>query len=193
MKREQITNACVFFLLVTLGVATRWISKANEPALSNFTATGAAALFAGYFYAKRFVAFLVPLAILVISNLWLAQYENVGQMSVVFFAMLVLPVVLGRLLRPRFTAWRLAGFSVLPAVAFFLVTNCVLWPGCDRYPVTLAGQYESYMAGLPFFRNTLAGDLLFAGLIFGAYWAAAAVGVVSRRLEPAPVPAAKNV
>jgi len=73
MKRETIANVLVFCLLVILGVATRWISEANYPKLSgiavnepsdfavdwagNFTAIGAIALFAGYFFRPRIAAF----------------------------------------------------------------------------------------------------------------------------------------
>ena len=53
---------------------------------------------------------------------------------------------------------------------FCLLLPC---PGehADLYPHTLAGLAESYVAGLPFFRNTLVGDLFFTGVIFGTYWA----------------------
>ena len=49
MKRETVNNIIVFCVLVALGVGTRWMSDAWQPTFSNFTATGAIALFAGYF------------------------------------------------------------------------------------------------------------------------------------------------
>jgi hypothetical protein len=35
------------------------------------------------------------------------------------------------------------------------------------YPKTLSGLATCYAAGVPFFRNTAAGDMLFAAIMFG--------------------------
>jgi hypothetical protein len=37
----------------------------------------------------------------------------------------------------------------------------------DMYPATWHGLMTAYVAGLPFFRNTVASDLLFSGAFFG--------------------------
>ncbi len=180
MKREALTNVVVFCLLVALGVATRWISDANQPALSNITATVAAGLFAGFFFIPRWTACLVPLAIMLVSNLGLPTYNNRWEMGVAV-AMLVLPVVLGWSLQRRTNVPRIICFAAAPAVLFYLVADFVWWPGFMLYPKTLAGQMESYIAALPFLRNMLLGDLLFSGLIFGTYWLAVSAGVLRER------------
>ena len=56
MKRETVNKILVFCGLVVLGVATRWISDAFKPNLSNVTATVAAALFAGFYLTPRWTA-----------------------------------------------------------------------------------------------------------------------------------------
>jgi hypothetical protein len=186
MKRDVWANAIVFLLLVALGVATRWLSKAYEPDLSNFTAAATVALFAGFYFSHWLPRFLAPSAVLVISNLWLDKYDNLWQMAVVYLSILLI-VPLGWVLRQRLSTWRVAGFAVVHSVSFFLVTNSVFWPGFDLYPKTLAGQFDSYVAGIPFFRNMLAGDLFFAALVFGSYWLATSAGVLPRRTQLAPV------
>ena len=52
---------------------------------------------------------------------------------------------------------------------FFVVTNTGSWLGLTAYPQTFAGWVQALTVGLPgypptwtFFRNSLAGDLLFA-------------------------------
>jgi hypothetical protein len=50
---------------------------------------------------------------------------------------------------------------------FFILTNLGVWALTPLYPKTLSGLSECYVAALPFFRNTLAGDLLYSGLLFG--------------------------
>jgi hypothetical protein len=60
----------------------------------------------------------------------------------------------------------LLGCSLLSSVLFYLATNavCLGW-----YEPTLAGVIHCYVQGLPFFKYTLAGDMLFALATFGAY------------------------
>src|SRR4051812_17911918 len=111
MKRETATNLAVFCLLVALGVATRWMSDAFQPELSNFTATGAIALFAGYYFRNRLAAVLAPLGVMVLSNLCLKPYDNFGQFAIVYLALL-LPVAMGMLLRRKFNVWTVAGGSL---------------------------------------------------------------------------------
>ena len=37
------------------------------------------------------------------------------------------------------------------------------------YPYTWVGLEACYVAGIPFFKNTIAGDLLYVALLFGAF------------------------
>lgn len=180
MKREPLISIVVFALLVALGVATRWLSDALQPTLSNFTATGAVAMFAGYFFRNKLAAVLAPLAVMVVSNFWLKPYETFGQFAVVFIALLA-PVAIGMLLQRKLTAVRVIGGSLASSLSFYAITNFAEWPFNNLYPHTFAGLVESYVAGLPFFRKTLGGDLFFTAAIFGTYWAVATAGVLASR------------
>ncbi len=180
MKREPVTNFVVFCLLVALGVATRWMSDAFKPELSNFTATAAVALFAGYFFRNPLATVLLPLAVMVVSNFCLAPYNNYGQFAIVYFALL-LPVAIGMLLRRKLNVWTVLGGSLASSVIFFLLTNFAEWAFYNLYPHNAAGIVESYIAALPFFGKTLAGDLFFTAVTFGAYWLAVSSNVLLRR------------
>jgi hypothetical protein len=37
------------------------------------------------------------------------------------------------------------------------------------YPLTAGGLVACYVAAIPFFQNTLAGDLFYSGLLFGGF------------------------
>ena len=58
------------------------------------------------------------------------------------------------------------GAALAGSVSFYLVTNLTSWAWFDMYPKNLAGIVMSYVAGLPFFRHALEGDLLFTALMF---------------------------
>ena len=51
----------------------------------------------------------------------------------------------------------------------FLVSNFGSWMSGITYPKTGAGLMACYTAGIPFFWNTLAGDLFYVAALFGVY------------------------
>jgi hypothetical protein len=51
------------------------------------------------------------------------------------------------------------------SVQFFIVTNFACW--LLWYPRTMEGLVACYVAAIPFFQNTLLGDVVFATALFG--------------------------
>ena len=82
---------------------------------------------------------------------------------------------LGTLLRRNAGALRLVGASLAASVSFFLLSNFAVWLVWQMYPKTLAGLAACYVAALPFFRNSVAGDLVFTAAFFGMPALAAAL------------------
>ena len=172
MKRQTILEIIVFTLLVAAGAQLR-ISLQYLP---NFAPVAALALFAGYFFRSRAVAFAVPVSIMLISDSVIGGYAW-WQMGIVY-SMLALPVLMRGFLRRHlnFTGngirqaalslTGLLGCSFASSVLFFLVTNaiCLGW-----YEPTFAGVAKCYWQALPFFRYTLTGDMVFALATFGSY------------------------
>jgi hypothetical protein len=157
----------VFCLLVAIGVVGRW----GQPQWS-ITPLAAAAMFAGFYFAQRGVAMLVPIVILTISNLALPQYDSFPVMLSVYFAM-ALPVFIGELMR-RIKTWPAAMFfgllaALVPSFAFYLLTNFAVWAFENHYPHTLDGMSQCYVAAIPFFRWMAAGDLVYTAILFGCY------------------------
>jgi len=59
--------------------------------------------------------------------------------------------------------------SIAAAVIFFLLTNFGMWSQGIMYPDTAAGLLAAYTAGLPFLLNSIAGNIFFVAVFFGAY------------------------
>lgn len=78
-------------------------------------------------------------------------------------------VALGMLIASKISTARVVGASLAGSVGFFIVSNFAVWIGgtLAMYPKTLAGLVECYAMAVPFFRNSMAGDLVFAGAFFG--------------------------
>ena len=85
-----------------------------------------------------------------------------------------------RCLTPNCTAVAVASLS--GSTLFFLLSNFGVWLEGWLYPRTWEGLVTCYVAGLPFYRNQLLGDLGYTALFFGG------VALMSRRLRPAPIP-----
>ena len=76
-------------------------------------------------------------------------------------------------------ALTLAGAAIASSLLFFVVVDFGIWLMGDMYPRTFAGLVACYTAALPFYRNQVAGDLLFTAVLFGAY--ALALTIKTRR------------
>ncbi len=146
--------------------------------------TAAALLVAGLL--RHRVAALAPLAVVAASDLLL------GNSAVLAFTWSAWAVIgVASLLTPRAGAgWRryatAVGFGLGGTLFFYLWTNLgVWWLGRGTfYPAGLDGLAASYVAGLPFVRPMLLGNLVLVPA------AAAVVGLVERLERRAVLPAA---
>jgi len=131
----------------------------------NFTPIGAMALFSGAMFGRRAIAFLAPLGALLLSDLVLGFYH--GQATVYFSVALVVMIGMGAL--ARVTALRVLGAALASSVLFFVITNFGMWLFSGFYPRTLGGLEACFIAAIPFFQNTVAGDLFYVALLFGGF------------------------
>ena len=131
----------------------------------NMTSVAAVALFGGAYFSDRRLAFLVPLATLFLSDLVLGFYGHMG----VVYSSFALIVCIGLWLGKDRSVLRIAAAALASSVLFFLLTNFGVWAFDSLYPRTLDGLIECYVAAIPFFRNTLQGDILYTLILFGGF------------------------
>ncbi len=154
----------IYILIIAVAALSRLF-----PIAPNFTPIGALALFAGASFTQRYMAYLIPLAAMMLSDLVLGYGIHRDMLSV--YVAFMLTVLMGRYLmrpdqKPKVSS--IAALSVLSSTLFYVLTNFSVWVTSGRYPHTAAGLMESYIMGIPFFGNTLASGLFFAALMFGA-------------------------
>ena len=97
-------------------------------------------------------------------------------------------VGLGFLVRRRLTPLTVGGAALTGSIMFFIIANFGVWLVSNLYPKTLAGLAGCYVAAVPFFRNSLAGDAIYALLFFGGFALAQRYLPVLRG-EPVTMPA----
>jgi hypothetical protein len=147
-------------LLIVAAAATRLI-----PHPPNTTSVAALALFAGAYFSSRWLAFLVPLLALFASDLVLGVYPH---MEVQYLSFAVI-ICIGFLLQRRRTFGPIAAAALASSVTFFVLTNLGVWAFDGMYPRTLPGLLSCFVAALPFFRNTLLGDVFYTAVLFGGF------------------------
>lgn len=154
------TRLGAILLAILIAAALRLV-----PHPPNFTPIGAMALFGGATLGRRWLAFAAPLGAMLLSDLVLGFYRG---MEFQYLAV-ALTVVLAWLIIPRRTPGRIALATVASALLFFIVSNAGTWWVSGMYPHTSSGLAACYVAAIPFFQNSLAGDLFHAALLFGGF------------------------
>ena len=131
----------------------------------NFSPIDAMALFSGAYLGRRALAFVAPLGALLLSDLVLGFYH--GQATVYFSVALI--VMIGMAALSRRSPVRVGAAAIASSVLFFAITNLGMWAFSGFYPRTFGGLEACYVAAIPFFQNTIAGDLFYATLLFGGF------------------------
>jgi hypothetical protein len=131
----------------------------------NFTPIGAMALFSSAYLGRRALAFAAPLGAMMLSDAVLGFYSGFW----VTYLAICLIVLIGWLALSRVSPLRVGAAAIGSSVAFFLASNFGTWALSGMYPRTAAGLAACYAAAIPFFQNTLAGDLFYATLLFGGF------------------------
>ena len=148
--------------LILLGIGGRLL-----PHLTNFSPLLAIALFAGFFFAKRLLPLVIITTILLVTDFMLGGYDY--RLMLVVYGALFFPFVFKTFLRSKLSVLRLSIATLSSSIFFFLTTNFAVWLFASWYSPDLTGLIECYVAGLPFFKYTLLGDLGWSGILFGTY------------------------
>lgn len=148
------------------------------PHAYNFTPVGAIALFGAAYFTNKKWALIVPLTALFISDLLLnnimyaAYYEGFAWVTSGFlylYGSFALVVILGYYLLKKITVGRVLGGAIGASLIFFIVSNFGVWISSPMYPLSIEGLIACYTAAIPFFHNTLAGNLVYSAALFGAF------------------------
>jgi hypothetical protein len=151
----------IVFVLIVLAAASRLL-----PHPPNFAPVADIGLYAGAYTGRR-AGWVVPFAALLLSDLVLGFYHPVSMVANYLAFASCLALGAGWLAKGR-SLPRVAGAVLASSVTFFAISNFGMWAS-GYYPRTWVGLIECYTAALPFFRNTLASDVLYSAALFGGH------------------------
>lgn len=147
----------IAYILILVGFLMRIV-----PHVPNVAPIAAIAIFAGASLNKKIVPW-VPLAIMIASDLIIGLHEVV----IFTWGAFIIIGFMGMRLREKKTAGGIFTTTVFAALVFFVISNFGVW--LVWYPHTVSGLVACYVKALPFLRNTMVGNVLFAFVLFGCY------------------------
>ncbi len=161
-------------LMVVLCVVFRVV-----PHPPNFAPVGATAVFAGRTL-RPWIAMSLVAGAMFLGDLILARvhgYPAVSSVTPFVYGGFFVQALLG-------SRWRSKKGGALAAAGvgsffFFLLSNFGVWIGGGMYPLTTSGLVDCYVAAVPFYGATLAGDLVWM-LVLGLVYRAAAKRLAGR-------------
>jgi hypothetical protein len=165
------------FILVILATACKFFFG-PELSWSGFSPVIAIALFSGFIIRQKDMSFLLPLLSLFISDIMiqvlfkqdLFPYAGFYSGQWGNYLLLLSATLIGWALKGRSYSALTMGGIASPTV-YFLVSNFMVWQASSEitYSKSFAGLMTCYEAGLPFYRNSLLGMLVFLPLILVSY------------------------
>ena len=159
VNKENIIKLSIVVLLIVFAVYSRL-----QPHPANFAPIAALALFGGAILPRKW-ALILPLGAMVISDL------IIGLHPLIFFTWgsFMLIAFMSNKYMKRINPLTVGVASLSASIFFFIVSNFGVWLEGRLYSYTIEGLISCYYNAVPFFRNTLLGDLFYSTVLFGAY------------------------
>ena len=173
MKAKINLRFSVLTGLIILAAFSRII-----PHPANFSPLGAIAIFGAAHFSKKWQVLLIPLAATWLSDLFInnviyaAYYPQFTWFYEGFYWQYSSYILITLITMPIFTKVskeRVLIASFASTIIFFLVSNIGCFVGNSYYPESFTGLMNCYVAGIPFIKGTLLGDLFYSIMLFGSF------------------------
>jgi len=161
--KSQVTSQkyfwVMFSILILVGFGARLL-----PHPANFTPIGALALFGGLYLPRRW-SIIVPFAAMLLSDVVIGFYN--WKIMIAVYASFIIMGLIGLAVRKNKKFAAILGGTLLGSIIFFVLTNAAVWIFGTMYTHNISGLVQSYTMALPFFKNSLLGDLFYIGVFVG--------------------------
>lgn len=169
MKTKLLTPQFIFVAsVVIIGAVSRLL-----PHIPNFSPIAAMALFGGASISNKRLAFIMPLLAMFLSDCVIELTTGFGFHNTIVYVYVafILTTVIGIIISRNVGIKLIVAGSLISSILFFIVTNFGYW-AASGFQMGTAGLNAAYIAGIPFFRTTLLGDLFYNAIFFGTFYLA---------------------
>ncbi len=172
MNKQNKFSILIAVLLIVVAALSRVIMYPH-----NFSPMVGMAVFAGATFIDKRYAFALPIFAMLLSDV-LFEVFNVadgfwGWGQLAGYAIFALITIFSFTLK-KITPLKIIGYSVASSVIFFLLSNLSFFlidnPVYLTYTQNFDGFVNCYVQALPFFRTSVIADVVYSGVLFGAFY-----------------------
>jgi hypothetical protein len=163
MKKET-KRVLIIICIILLLAASRLLKHPY-----NFTPITAMSIFAGCYLRKHW-GLVFPLGAMLLGDFFIGFYD--WKLMAAVYVGIGISFYVGWYLRNGLVWYSVPLAALVSSVSFFIVSNVAVWFFYEWYPHTITGLTQCFALAIPFFKNSLAGDLIYTMVVFGAYEAA---------------------
>lgn len=172
-KSKQLA---LVFLLIFLAAMSRLVIHPF-----NFTPIIAMSIFAGFYINKKYFV-IVPLLSMFVGDFFIGFYDFKLMFPV--YLSIAIAFFMSHVMRNKKKWYAIFGVSITSSFVFFILTNLAVWYFSGWYSQNFIGLQGCFVAAIPFFRNSLVGDLFYSFLFFGVYETVSILSIsVSKKLK----------
>lgn len=172
-KSNYRTPVLLLFMLLIVGLRVIAPLSPDFKLIANFSGIGAVALFGGAYFKNNISAFLLPVLVLLVSDLGLAATMGMDygfyQGWYYTYIAFILMVLVGKLLINKVNVPNVLGAGLAGVLIHWIVSDFGVWFGSTYYPQTLAGFWQCLELAIPFELKFLYGTLGYSALMFGIF------------------------
>ncbi|MDX2190706.1 MAG: DUF6580 family putative transport protein [Bacteroidota bacterium] len=150
----------ILVIMVGLAILSRLI-----PHPFNFTPIGALALFGTVYFNNKFTGAILTFCVMLISDFLIGFHSSM----IWVYGAFALICLIGIWLKDNLSIISTLTSSLLASITFFIITNFGVWVASGMYTMDYTGFIACYVAAIPFFGNTLGGDLFYVTILFGSF------------------------
>ncbi len=173
---KQIDNKSSFLVFAGIVIIAAFSRLIPHP--WNLTPVGAMAIFSGAYLTRNWLMYAIPLFaywvsdLVVMNTIYAAYYDGfqwLGSIGV-YIALAAIILISSQIFKSKkakeYFKWSIPT-ALVSSVVFFLISNFSSFLIDPIYPKNIAGLMSSYVAGLPFFQNTLSSFVFYSVVLFG--------------------------
>jgi len=173
MNKQNTGTILIAVLLILAASISRVLMYPH-----NFSPIIGMAIFSGAVIKDRRLAFILPIVSMFLADVMFEVFNIApgfwGWGQLVGYGILALITVIAFNLK-KINIINVAGYSVASSIIFFILSNLSFFildnPIYHTYSPDFSGFIDCFVKALPFFRTSLIADLIYSGVLFGAYYA----------------------
>jgi hypothetical protein len=160
MKKNINPRFLLIIGIILLAIISRLITH-----IPNVNPIMAIALFSAAFFPDKKFAIIIPIVAMFVSDLVIGLHETI----IAVYLSFAITALIGFVLLEKLSVSRIVLASLLSSAIFFIITNFAVWLMTDLYTLTFDGFVKCYTLALPFYRNSLIGDIVYCTIMFGSF------------------------